>query len=233
MLDEEEDADYEEEEEEEEDDEDEEDDEEEEDYVDGEDQGAESVDMGSFSKPGIKFLSKVWKEYEPIRVDGVVIAAECKHCARNICAECKHGTSSLWKHLKRCKERRKAIRVAGQLNASIMSPDGVALGHWTFSQAVSCKELMRMIVLHELPFSLVEYEGFRRFVSSLNPSFKMVYRNIVRNDCLKEFAEEKRYLQGLFRSTSSKVSLTSDMWTSNRMVGYIVITAHFIDEKWQ
>jgi hypothetical protein len=56
--------------------------------------------------------------------------------------------------------------------------------------------------------------------------------NTVRNDCLKEFVEEKRYLQAMFRSTSSKVSLTSDMWTSNRMVGYIVITTHFIDEKW-
>jgi hypothetical protein len=229
MIDDEEDADYEEEEE---DDEDEEDEEVEEDFVD-EEQGAELVDMGSFSEPGRKFLSKVWKEYEPIRVDGIVTAAECKHCARNICAERKHGTSSLRKHLKRCKERRKALRVAGQLNASIMSPDGVALGPWTFNQAVSRKELMRMIVLHELPFSLVEYEGFRRFVSSLNPSFKMICRTTVRNDCLKEFAEEKRYLQGLLKNTNSKVSLTSDMWTSNRMVGYIVITAHYIDEKWQ
>ena len=53
--------------------------------------------MGSFSEPGRKFLSKVWKEYEPLRVDGVVVGAECKHCTRNICAERKHGTSSLRK----------------------------------------------------------------------------------------------------------------------------------------
>jgi hypothetical protein len=51
-----------------------------------------------------------------------------------------------------------------------MSPDGVALGQWTFNQALARRELMRMIVLHELAFSLVEYDGFRRFVSSLNPS---------------------------------------------------------------
>ncbi|KAE8799762.1 hypothetical protein D1007_24857 [Hordeum vulgare] len=73
----EEDIDYEEEEEGEEDEDDEED----------EEGGVDIIDMVSFSEPGRKFLSKVWKEYEPIRVDGIVVAAECKHCARNICAE--------------------------------------------------------------------------------------------------------------------------------------------------
>ena len=54
-----------------------------------------------------------------------------------------------------------------------------------------------MIVLHELPFSLVEYEGFRRFVSSLNPSFKIKCKHTARNDCLKAFGEEKLLLQAL------------------------------------
>ena len=83
MFDDDEDADYEIHDDEEEDD----DEEEEEDF---EDEAEEAVteglqiidtDMGSFFEPVRKFLSKVWKEYEPIRVDGVVVAAECKHCA--------------------------------------------------------------------------------------------------------------------------------------------------------
>jgi hypothetical protein len=196
-------------------------------------EGVEDVDMGTFSEPGRKFLSKVWKEYEPLRVDGVVVAAECKHCARQICAERKHGTSSLRKHLKRCKERRRALRVAGQLSASVMSPDGIALGQWTFNQALARRELMRMIVLHELAFSLVEYDGFRRFVSSLNPSFKMVCRKTIKKDCPKEFKEETCNLQAMFRHSKSKISLTSNMWTSNRTMGYICITAHYIDDNWK
>ena len=109
-----EDADYELEEEEE--DEDEEGDDEDEVEEEDDDEGFQmvDVDMGSFSEPGRKFLSKVWKEYEPICVDGVVVAAECKRCAKNIRAERKHGTSSLRKHLKRCNERKKALRVAGE-----------------------------------------------------------------------------------------------------------------------
>lgn len=233
-VDDEEDVDYEAEEQEDDDDdiEDGEEEEAEEDFAD-EEEGDEVVDMGIFSKPGRQFLSKVWKEYEPKLVDGVVVAAECKHCARKICVERTHGTSSLRKHLKRCKERKKVLRVSGQLSASIMSPDGVSIGQWTFDQALTRRELMRMIVLHELAFSLVEYDGFRRFVSSLNPSFKMVCRKTIRNDYLKAFKEETCNLQAMFRHSKSKISLTSDMWTSNRTMGYICITAHFIDEDWK
>ncbi|CAN6335004.1 unnamed protein product, partial [Urochloa humidicola] len=235
--DEDEDADYEMEDDEDSDDEDSDGEEEEEDETTVEEatHGLEMVgaDMGSFTEPGRKFLSKVWKEYEPIHVDGVVVAAECKHCARSICAERKHGTSSLRKHLNRCEERKKALTVSGQLNASIMTPDGVALGPWTFDQALSRRELMRMIVLHELPFSLVEFDGFRRFVSSLNPSFKMMCRKTIRSDCLKAFMEEKKILKTYFSKSKSKISLTMDMWTTNRMVGYICITAHFVDDGWQ
>ena len=70
-----------------------------------------------------------------------------------------------------------------------MTPDGVALGPWTFNQVVSRKELMRMIVLHELFFSLVEYDGFRRFVSSLNPRFKMICRKIAHSEYFKAFVK--------------------------------------------
>ncbi|CAN6195120.1 unnamed protein product [Urochloa humidicola] len=114
-----------------------------------------------------------------------------------------------------------------------MTPDGVALGPWTFDQALSRRELMRMIVLHELPFSLVEFDVFRRFVSSLNPSFKMVCRKTIRSDCLKAFMEEKKVLQTYFSKSKSKISLTMDMWTTNQMVGYICITAHFVDDGLQ
>ena len=137
------------------------------------------------------------------------------------------------KHSNRCKERKKVLRVSEQLSTSIMSPDGVAMGHWTFNPALAHRELMMMIVLHELALSLVEYDGFRRFVSSLNPSFKMICRKTVKEDCMKAFKEEKRNLRAMFKNAKSRFSLTSDLWTSNQTVGYICITAHFIDEEWK
>uniref|UniRef100_A0A8I6XTA3 AC transposase n=1 Tax=Hordeum vulgare subsp. vulgare TaxID=112509 RepID=A0A8I6XTA3_HORVV len=107
------------------------------------------------------------------------------------------------------------------------------MGLWTFNPALARRELMRMIVLHELAFSLVACDGFRRFVSSLNPNFKMICRKTVKDDCMKAFKEEKRILQGMFQNSKSKISLTTDLWTSNQTVGYICITAHFLDEEWK
>lgn len=66
---------------------------------------------------------------------------------------------ALHKHLKRCKARKAALRVVDQLSTTIMSPDGVTLRDWRFDPKVSRKELARMIVLHELPFAVVEYDG--------------------------------------------------------------------------
>ena len=39
------------------------------------------------------------------------------------------------------------------------------------------------------------------------------------------FKEEKRILQRMFQNSKSKISLTTDLWTSNQTVGYIFITA--------
>jgi hypothetical protein len=63
-------------------------------------------------------------------------------------------------HLKRRKVRKSVINMARQLRSTVMSPKGVSLENWRFSQEVSRKELTRMISFHGLPLSIVDYEGF-------------------------------------------------------------------------
>ena len=123
--------------------------------------------------------------------------------------------------------------MARQLRSTVMSPEGVSLDNWRFSQEVSRKKLTRMISLHGLPLSIVDYEGFRRFVSSLNPVFRMISRRTISVDCLKAFEEQKTVLQDVLKSNKSRVSLTMDMWTSNQTIGYICITCHFLDDDWK
>jgi hypothetical protein len=90
-----------------------------------------------------------------------------------------------------------------------------------------------MVVLHELPLSIVEYEGFRKFVSSLNPSFHMISRKALKNEITKAFDDHKKSLKELFGASKSRISLTMDLWTSNQTIGYMVITAHFINDSWK
>ena len=187
------------------------------------------VDGFLYGEENRQFRSKVWTEFSKVRVGGIVTKGQCIHCNVEISAKRGPGTSAMGNHLKRCKVRQSVMNIENQLKSTVMSPEGVALKEWRFSQDVSRRELDRMISLHGMPFSVVEYDGFRRFVSSLNPAFKMTSRRTITADTMKAFKEQKQALQEALRTANSRVSLTMDMWTSNQTLGYMCITCHFLD----
>jgi len=180
-----------------------------------------------------QFRSKVWEEFTKIRVGGVVTKGQCMHCNAEISAKRGAGTSAMSTHLRRCKARMSVNRVVNQLKSTVMSPEGIALKDWRFNQDTSRKELLRMISLHGFPLAVVDYDGFRRFVSSLNPVFKMVSRRTITDDCSKKYQEEKQVLLDVLKNVKGRVSLTMDMWTSNQTLGYMCITCHFTDDDWK
>ena len=56
----------------------------------------------------------------------------------------------------------------------------ISVENYTFDPKVARRELAAMIILHEYSLSMVDHTGFRRFVSALQPLFKLVTRNTVR-----------------------------------------------------
>ena len=48
-----------------------------------------------------------------------------------------------------------------------------------------------MICEHEYPLSMVDHHGFHRFCSYLQPLFKMVSRNTIRNDIVAMHSTQK------------------------------------------
>ncbi|CAN0876613.1 Putative AC transposase [Linum grandiflorum] len=104
---------------------------------------------------------------------------------------------------------------------------------YTFDQSVSRTKLARMIIIDELPFKLVEGEGFRDFAYSLRPEFQIPSRVTVAKDCFKLFLSEKEKLKTYFKHSKVRVCLTTDIWASSHHVDYMCLTAHFIDRDWQ
>ncbi|XP_061373411.1 zinc finger BED domain-containing protein RICESLEEPER 2-like [Gastrolobium bilobum] len=51
-------------------------------------------------------------------------------------------------------------------------------------------------------------------------------------DCLKLYKREKDRLLDMLKDNSSRVCLTSDLWTSLTTDGYICLTVHFVDKNW-
>ncbi|KAK9101816.1 hypothetical protein Sjap_019070 [Stephania japonica] len=89
-----------------------------------------------------------------------------------------------------------------------------------------------IVIMHELPFTFVDYEYVKYSYTSLVLEIKCVSRNTVKADILKIYKREKRKLFNLLQSLPGRVCLTSDMWTSITSDGYITLTAHYIDEDW-
>lgn len=82
--------------------------------------------------------------------------------------------------------------------------------------------------MHELPLRFVEYERFMDLMSFVQPLLGQICRNTV----FKLFDFEKAKTVALLKDITSKVSIATDMWTSsNQKKGYMVVTAHFIDNS--
>ncbi|XP_077222101.1 zinc finger BED domain-containing protein RICESLEEPER 2-like [Tasmannia lanceolata] len=79
---------------------------------------------------------------------------------------------------------------------------------------------------------MVEHPGFIKFAKNRQPLFKMVSRNTIKSDCLAIYKKEKEKLSTVFETIPGRISLTTDMWISNQTLGYICLTAHFVDHDW-
>uniref|UniRef100_A0A3Q7GW15 HAT C-terminal dimerisation domain-containing protein n=1 Tax=Solanum lycopersicum TaxID=4081 RepID=A0A3Q7GW15_SOLLC len=58
---------------------------------------------------------------------------------------------------------------------------------WKFEQEVCRRALVEMIILDELPFSFVEKEGFKKFMSKVQPLFHIPSRRTITRDCYEVY----------------------------------------------
>ncbi|CAN6358146.1 unnamed protein product [Urochloa humidicola] len=167
---------------------------------------------------------------DPIYCDGKLIQAKCKHCNEVFSAKRNSGNSHMRRHLGVCEPRLKMHEMVEMLQAST---DTTVLTNWQFDRRVTRCELVRLVVLHELPFSFVEYEGFRTYSLSLNPLAECVSRTTIKENCMDAYRNHRSSLRESFADLSCRFSLTTDLWTSNQNSGYMVVTCHYLDSDWK
>lgn len=82
--------------------------------------------------------------------------------------------------------------------------------------------------------SNVEYEKVRARDKYLNPKCQHICRQTAGADVYKRYELEREKLKKVFAEFKGRVSFTSDMWTaSTTMVGYICLTAHYVDASFK
>jgi hypothetical protein len=103
---------------------------------------------------------------------------------------------------------------------------------WIFSQEDTRKKLAQMVIKHEYPFQIVKHEGFIEFMQTAQPNFVIPGKLSLKNNCLTLFKSLKSAKMAKI-SRVDHLSLTTELWTSSDLTGYIVITGHYIDENWK
>ncbi|KAL2901582.1 Zinc finger BED domain-containing protein RICESLEEPER 2 [Bienertia sinuspersici] len=193
---------------------------------------------------GKKKRSWLWSHFEEIIKDGEV-RAKCTYCNGDVCGKSKSGTTVMKNHLLRCKEYppninksqtflkfSKSEQTHVSVDDDLVAEKRSKLEVWKFKQDETRKALAKMIIMDELPFRFVEREGFRYFMSVAQPNFIFPSRWTVARDCYQAYLEEKKNIKSFFSKCSSRISLTTDTWTSCQNLNYMCLTAHFIDHDW-
>ncbi|KAJ8380238.1 hypothetical protein SKAU_G00010160 [Synaphobranchus kaupii] len=82
------------------------------------------------------------------------------------------------------------------------------------------------------PYSVVENEGFRRMLTTLEPRYEVPSRRYFTDKAIPAlYAETRAKVEDALKS-AERVALTCDGWTSRATESYVTITAHFID-NWE
>jgi galactitol-specific phosphotransferase system IIB component len=102
-----------------------------------------------------------------------------------------------------------------------------------YSGTNSCQKilddaLVDMVAKDYQPVSLVEDEGFKNFVTLLDLKYVIPSRRKLTALVEAKYDEERaKAIQEVSRAT--RVSLTTDLWTSLSCESYMAVTAHYID----
>ncbi|KAK9671623.1 hypothetical protein RND81_12G043100 [Saponaria officinalis] len=190
---------------------------------------------GGVSKKSKK-RSWLWDHFNEVIIDGKKRVG-CRYYTSNVCGDSKSGTSVMKNHLDRCLEYPPNIIDKSQKHLALQSDptttDATDIHDRAFNQQDTRKALSKMIIIDERPFKMVEHEGFRLFMSVACPHFKIPSRWTVARDCVALYLEDKHKLKTYFSNFSSRICLTTDTWSSCQNLGYMCLTAHFVDHDWK
>ncbi|KAL6641579.1 hypothetical protein ACP70R_019760 [Stipagrostis hirtigluma subsp. patula] len=172
--------------------------------------------------------AKVWEffEQELIEVDGV-LKAVCKYCRLQMVSG-KSGTNSLRNHIaEHCPQITEEDRQ--RFIATLKKEPSE--GSFVFDPRRTRELLVKWCIHAEVPFNKFDDPYFPPLMESMQPTIKVVGRQTLRNDCVGAYERAAQELRVELQNLDSRICFTSDLWTSNQKLGYLCLTAHYIDSN--
>ena len=125
------------------------------------------------------------------------------------------GTNHLINHAKRCSRRLFKNMQQMCLSFSSKANETTVLSNYStetkWDMATMKVFITRMIVLHELPLSFVEYIGFYELLKLFQPSIETINRNNIKAEILKLYDVEKTKAMSILKACESRIAVTTDI----------------------
>jgi len=176
-----------------------------------------------------KKRAKVWAYVDSEIVDGIEKAV-CKYCKLQLSSVSGKGTTHLNRHIgyycHHIPQEDRDRFLATLKNKSDRD-------NFVFYPVVFRGLIAKYFLSAEVAFRKADDPAWKEMINYCQPSFNVVGRQTVRADCLILYEEEKLQLHQKITKLKSHVSLTADLWSSNQNLGYIGVTAHYIDEEFE
>ena len=186
--------------------------------------------MSTESSRSAKKRAKVWEYVDTELVDGKEKAV-CKFCKIHLSSVAGQGTTHLNRHIALyCHEIPTEDRDRFLATMKTKPNDG---DQHVFDPVVFRGLIAKYFISAEIAFRKAEDPCWKEMINYCQPSFRAVGRQSVRGDCLLLYEEEKLMLVDRIAKQKSHVSLTADLWSSNQNLGYLGVTAHFIDDEFE
>ncbi|XP_026400414.1 zinc finger BED domain-containing protein DAYSLEEPER-like [Papaver somniferum] len=175
----------------------------------------------------MELRSDVWKNFDRVKKlhqGAMKKRAICKICKCEFVGDPSAGNSHLKMHMQ-TKHSNGNDATQSQINVSTSS-----ISSFKYSQKSMREGLAIYVAGAEQPFTFAADARLERWIKNyVQPGFSSVSRNTNRSDVSNVFISQKQLLKTEFHNHVGAISFTSDMWTGVNDLGFLSLTAHYVD----
>src|SRR3954463_5484565 len=171
-------------------------------------------------------MSDVWKYFEKVNDDNIILSSiNCQLCEAVYAI--LTATTTLCQHL---------IGTHSSTYIPNNQPkqlNQIPLYTLTEQKHIITK-LAQWISVDLQPFSVVEQTEFRDFIYTLDSRYVIPCRQTIKQEVELLFSQRRTNLKSEINNIISKISLTTDIWTSSyNHTAFLGITMHYINNNWK
>ncbi len=129
------------------------------------------------------------------------------------------------KHPELLPQKKASMNAMKQTNLSFSKQNSIIP---PFSDETFQRYLTNLFVVQDLPFLLLESSEFRDLLQLMRPGTRIIKADALKNRSMDHFKKTKVLMKDFFSSIDSRISFTTNIWTSPNDLAFMAITAHWI-----